>query len=233
MVHHQMNAKRKIEQILQSVQFCESFTLCKDWKKNREFTERDVSKWIFMCCNQEVPPYMLLVAWLKGNNVFDGNKNIAKFVRKQKVKKELSWLHRLCVSVAKLDESCMFHEKDRAQRAKGLEKLAFQRIKQMLRGAGIPFEMYSEADQKQMKGTVRLSPDILFSHGMMINGHKVHWMDMKNFLVMQRDSFMWKKLKKTCRKYNEAFGSGAILCKGFQSDVQKPDGVIFLDAFAL
>ena len=237
MIHHQrdnhQNTRRQMNHIMKAYRFRQSFDLEAGWKDTKKFMKQDVSLWIAMCNDNEVPPYMLLVEWLKRKKVFSKNKEVTTFIRGDAKKGDS--FHWFCRVIAESDESSFLFEVDKRDRAEHLEQIGFRKVRQLLLAKGIRTKMYSEDDLKQreeyLDGTNKLTPDILFSEGVVINGQTVHWMDMKNYFVTPRDGMMWKKLKQTCSKYTKVLRSGAIVCKGFDSGARIPCHTLLLDAF--
>lgn len=231
MMHHQ---KSKMNQILRYHLNERLFDLRNGWDDTTEFTKQHVTEWIAVCNAKEVPPYQLLVEWLKQNRMFSKNKQITEYIRDTEHDDSFHWF---CRVIAEGDESSFLHEDEKAKRAEYLEQIGFRKIQQLLKEKRINVAMYSEEDQKKMEhflsGKIRFTPDILFEKGVMINGQRVHWIDMKNYFVTPKDGFMWKKMKQTCSKYTKAFGEGAILCKGFDGGARMPCNTLMLDAFAL
>merc|ERR1711879_1022525 len=85
--------------------------------------------------------------------------------------------------------------------------------------------MQTEKEQQQKagdKGKVEATPDLLLcGGGIIINGHQVHWIEMKNFFLSKRDAYPLKRVKKTIHKYRDHFGFGALVCRGYQYGIDK------------
>lgn len=70
-----------------------------------------------------------------------------------------------------------------------------------------------------LHGNTVLNPDILLNEPIQINGGIVHWIEIKNFFVSSEDPFLWQRMIHTVRKYHRHFGTGAIVCRGFEHGV--------------
>ena len=73
---------------------------------------------------------------------------------------------------------------------------------------------------KENKGLC-VTPDILFSQPILINGQKVNWIDVKNYYITTYDKLLFKKLKISVEKYCNIWGNGALLCYGYQYEAAK------------
>jgi len=76
-----------------------------------------------------------------------------------------------------------------------------------------------------------VTPDITFNKPIMINGNYINWIDCKHWFITKYDIIQFRKLKKTCIKYLDIFGSGAVVSLGYvQLQYPIKEGIIFLDA---
>ena len=126
------------------------------------------------------------------------------------------------------------------------ENVIFDRLSQIIDNANatsseLNIKILNEEQQKQRqekigvngKDVFRFTPDILMLNGpIFINNHAINWIDMKNFFITRQDKILFKKVKSACCKYTKAFGSGAIVCRGFEKDLSIRS-TVFLDAFCL
>merc|ERR1712113_214490 len=74
--------------------------------------------------------------------------------------------------------------------------------------------MMNEHDVRQ-SGSCEVSPDVLFSHSVNINGVDIYWMDMKHYYVTSREPITFKKIGPQIGAYLREFGNGAIFAVGF------------------
>merc|ERR1712154_480690 len=108
------------------------------------------------------------------------------------------------------------------------ELMILEKVQAMLKEKGIPRTMKTEEQQKsefkelpnEQKQKL-LTPDILFDSGVRINGQLIHWIEIKNFFLLSGDKFMLRKVKRAIKKYTQRFGKGALVCRGWQSDLKK------------
>ena len=64
-----------------------------------------------------------------------------------------------------------------------------------------------------------LSPDLLFNFPININGIDIMWMDCKFFFVSANDKLGTNLVSKSILRYVERFGNGAIICCGFNKNI--------------
>jgi len=243
-----MSGAQKAPKVIKSSSFDVAFGAFNlNWKSvSKDFTETDLKKWVKICNKNEIPPFVLLARWLISNGIVKSFKQLTTFIRSGttnqngsiKVLRNAS-LHRFAVGVSKADGSSFQFEDRVKESANQLEQLGFDALEELLFDHGMHgVSLLTEQQQKREwrksdKSESLLTPDVLFSDPVQINGQKVKWVDFKNYFVSQRDSFMFKKLKQRCEKYTQRFGSGAIMCRGFEEEAARRVNAMFLDAFCL
>ena len=245
-----LNSSYKIKQILSSPLFQHN------WRfggNNVVLPKDGVNKWLQMSIIHGVPPFALLQKWIIKQNLMQNNKQINKFLDKlehQYGQMPESSLCGFCQSIATKDLFSRINQEIERVKATQFEQLIFNKLIKFVDYAkkvspAIKVTLLTEDEQrtkqemllknnKDHKNIVRLTPDILIQNGpIIVNNHAVNWMDMKNYFITSRDTLLFKKLKSTCTKYTKAFGSGAIVCRGFEKDIDIATGALFLDAFSL
>lgn len=102
-----------------------------------------------------------------------------------------------------------------------------------VRALGIPLKDQADltAEQELSHGRAIITPDILFTEPVRINGADVHWIDYKNY-VGADIQFLRASNRKQAARYTDKFGPGAFAYSGgFVEGVTIP-GAIMLDARA-
>eukprot|EP01083_Nonionella_stella_P054446 143690_1 len=66
-----------------------------------------------------------------------------------------------------------------------------------------------------------VSPDLLFSEHVMVNGVSIIWVDTKFYFLSPHDRLGVNMVLKSVLKYVKAYGSGAIICCGFNHHFAK------------
>ena len=90
------------------------------------------------------------------------------------------------------------------------------------------FAEYNPVDENQLAkeqiiehGRAVATPDLYFHEPIRINGVDVHWCDFKDYFGTTT-SFLFESNKKQTLRYNEIWGTGALLYRwGFTSDLQE------------
>lgn len=240
-----MDGARTAIKVIASKAFRQHFAGFKLSQKtlSRDMTNKDFTRWIKLCNREEIPPFVLLARWVIKCDLVKSYKDLTTWIRKGPKKKlkhpalRNESFHNFVLQISKADESSFQFMDLLNQKASHFEEIGFQRLEELLEEYGLDddIEMLTEEQQReQWDGEEKLlTPDVLFSSDVKINGHNVRWVDFKNFFVTERDSFMFKKLKQTIDKYNERFGRGAIMCRGFQSKLKVEKDTLLLDAYSL
>jgi hypothetical protein len=97
-----------------------------------------------------------------------------------------------------------------------------KKIEKILKNHNIKFKTQQELsiDQLKIYGKIINTPDFLIKSELIINNHKINWIDAKNFYGSNID-FVKKKIKKQIKKYLDTYGSGCIIFKyGFNSELK-------------
>ena len=222
--------KNKLDSLLKSDGFINSFSNC-----NRKFTKKDLDVWLRICNQNIIPPYKLLVEWLKKQKKFTKNKEIKEWILEQEGKGFVESLAFFANEISKCDSHCWRFEVGSQKRSQGFEDLIYDKIKMLLKKNKLDdIQMMTEEEQRELlddkDGHKVCTPDILLSDFIMINGVKIRWIEMKNYFI-NKDGVLWRKNKKMCGKYTKQFGCGAIVCRGFEQGLQLPGNVLLLDAF--
>ena len=228
-----MRCKKKLESLLKSDGFSNLFANC-----DRKFTKKDLDVWLTICNQNIIPPYKLLIEWLKKQKKFTQNKEIKEWIIQEKNKGFAQSLAYFANEISKYDSNCWRFQVGSLgsqKRSQGFEDLIHDKIDKILKEKHLnDIKMMTEeelrklaADKKRPKpGT----PDILLSDFIMINGVKIRWIEVKNYFIT-KDGVFWRRLKKRCCKYTKQFGCGAIVSRGFEQGLQLPGNVLLLDAF--
>lgn len=88
------------------------------------------------------------------------------------------------------------------------------------------------AEQVAMYGRAVITPDILFTDEVIINGTRCHWIDYKDY-IGTNIAFLHKSNSEQAAKYNKKWGPGAMCYhRSFVDDVKFPDTML-LDAASL
>jgi hypothetical protein len=87
------------------------------------------------------------------------------------------------------------------------------------------------AEQTKLLGRPVLTPDLLILDTVYINGKKINWIDFKSYTLLP-DTFIFSSVLKQAKKYNEYFGSGALVFQHGLPYVNIPKTLV-LDADAL
>jgi hypothetical protein len=100
-------------------------------------------------------------------------------------------------------------------------------------GIGVKTQTAMVAEQVQSHGRAIITPDLLFTDDVFINGEKINWIDFKDYI----GSDVWGRIKKSnheqCEKYTRTFGPGALaFSRSFVEDYDPCSGKIF-DASSL
>lgn len=97
---------------------------------------------------------------------------------------------------------------------------------------GIRYKTQHVMTEEQIEkfGTPVSTPDFYIIDELVINSHRVHWIDAKNYYGCNVSLF-YKKLVKQANKYNTQYGSGAFVFKyGFTNDRKfAPKNTLCLD----
>eukprot|EP01083_Nonionella_stella_P083483 230875_1 len=72
------------------------------------------------------------------------------------------------------------------------------------------------------------SPHIIFSKPITLNNRSIHWIHTKNQFLSRNKA--WYKLRNKCVKFAKRFGNGAVICRGFDSELKSDTDVLLLDA---
>jgi hypothetical protein len=77
---------------------------------------------------------------------------------------------------------------------------------------GAAFKTQEELTKEQVEkfGRAVVTPDVLLSDILYINGKRVHWIDFKSYMLMP-NTFIYTSLIKQANRYNAEFGSGAFV----------------------
>lgn len=105
------------------------------------------------------------------------------------------------------------------------DKIAF-----ILKKIGIKYKTQNDLVKEQIKYSNKATntPDFLILDNFFINGHKINWIDAKNFYGAKL-KFMIKKIKSQTQKYIDTWGTGAIIYSlGFNSEL-KFDNILLID----
>merc|ERR1712228_707997 len=166
-------------------------------------------------------PFFLLQIWFKKEKIFNKNKQIRQWMigkytksQQKRILNNVSFRD-FVVKISESDICCYRFQDDIRKRSQKFEVLIEDKIKELMTENGIKSSFKTEEDQRKERkeNETNLTPDILFDEPILINHQKIYWIDMKNFFL--KKGFLFKKVKKSCNKYTNAFGEGAIVCKGF------------------
>eukprot|EP01084_Bolivina_argentea_P055989 102534_1 len=204
----------------------------------KTLTDKDQQHWIQICNSNAVAPYTLIQHWFKRNKILKKNKDVNEWIKSIQTNEKSTQKYDgkmrkvvqnksfgvFCLSISLMD-FCSFHYEARRQdRSQEFEELIYNKLDVIVSGLNTKYdkEITMLTEEEQRTNNSKLTPDILFSEGIWINNHKVHWIDVKNYFVMDvNKGFMWKKVKKQCVKYTDAFGTGAVVCR-FQNELKTP-----------
>eukprot|EP01084_Bolivina_argentea_P035021 64923_1 len=67
----------------------------------------------------------------------------------------------------------------------------------------------------------RITPDVLLNEPIIINNNKIHWIDAKHWFIAQSSKILFKRFIQSVTKYTKAYGPGAIICNGFEENVDQ------------
>eukprot|EP00483_Globobulimina_turgida_P010737 UN10758 len=141
-----------------------------------------------------------------------------------------------CAEISMADTSCFQYEADKNQRSQQFENLMSKKLAQLMSDNEVNVTMLTEKQQlakrnkdNSRKNESKLTPDILFCEPIRINNQEINWIDMKNFFLQR--GFLWEKTNKKAKRYNQVFGTGAVICRGFLSSLQKSANCLLLEAF--
>jgi len=100
-----------------------------------------------------------------------------------------------------------------------------------VRSLGIPLKDQADltAEQELSHGRAIITPDILFTAPVRINGADVHWIDFKNY-VGADIAFLRASNHKQASRYVDKFGAGAFAYAGGVVEGTSIPGAIMLDA---
>ena len=101
--------------------------------------------------------------------------------------------------------------------ASTFEDFAFNAIKTVFGEDRVDGEMMNEWDVR-LSNCPEITPDVLFTSSVNINGVDINWMDMKNYYVTSKEVITFRTIGSQMANYIKSFGNGAIICCGYQSD---------------
>ena len=111
----------------------------------------------------------------------------------------------------KNDMAASDKEHETAKRAEDAER----RFVEHVRSFGVEMKTQEQLVQEQIKsaGRAKLTPDILFTRPILVNGEYANWLEFKNY-VGAPIGFISKSNAKQAKKYYKAYGPGAICYSG-------------------
>eukprot|EP01084_Bolivina_argentea_P060336 110237_1 len=101
-------------------------------------------------------------------------------------------------------------------RAEMFERFVFNAIRSVF-GDRNDGKMMNEWDVR-LSECCEVTPDVLFTSSVNVNGVDIYWMDMKHYYVTSKEVITFKKIGQQIKNYIEKFGNGAIVCCGFQTN---------------
>lgn len=107
------------------------------------------------------------------------------------------------------------------------------KIQKVLDELGIKYKTQEQLAEEQIKESNKASntPDFLILDNLYINGHKINWIDAKNFYGLNT-SYIKKRIRHQTKKYLNTWGSGAIIFSlGFSSKLKIND-ILFIDYYS-
>ena len=96
-----IRCNKKLESLLKSDGFSNLFPNC-----DRKFTKKDLDVWLTICNQKIIPPYKLLVEWLKKQRKFTKNKEIKDWIIQQENKGFPHSLAYFANEISKYDSRC-------------------------------------------------------------------------------------------------------------------------------
>jgi hypothetical protein len=138
------------------------------------------------------------------------SKKIVKNILNNPVKYLSNFDYEQCILAIKNDLYCTNNQDDQLKESLKYEK----EIQIYLDKNNIKYKT-----QEQMIGS-NLTPDFLLDEIIIINGHKIKWIDAKNYYGAFTPMNMYS-LKKQAKKYNKAYGTGAfVFSLGFSEKIK-------------
>lgn len=107
------------------------------------------------------------------------------------------------------------------------------KIQKILDNLGIKYKTQEQLAKEQIEKSniATNTPDFLILDDLWINGHKINWIDAKNFYGLNT-KYIEKRIKHQTKKYINAWGSGSIIFNlGFSSKL-KVDNILFIDYYS-
>lgn len=125
----------------------------------------------------------------------------------------------------KNDDFALINQDEIRERADDFEL----KIGEVLKKMGIKFKTQNELTEEQIKshGKAFSTPDFLIESELMINGHRVNWIDAKNFFG-SNINFVKKKITEQTQKYIKNYGEGAIIFNLGFNEVYNDSNILFL-----
>jgi len=90
--------------------------------------------------------------------------------------------------------------------------LAEKKFVEKFHGIGVSYKTQDDLVSEQVKqhGRAIITPDVLVTGILYINGKRIHWIDYKNYVLIP-DTFIHKSVLEQAARYNREFGPGAIM----------------------
>jgi hypothetical protein len=145
------------------------------------------------------------------------SKQIVKNILNNPKKYLFNFDYNQCLLAIENDQYCLNNQDDQLKKSLEYEKI----VQLYLDKNNIKYKT-----QEQMEGSA-VTPDFLLDQVLIINGHKIKWIDAKNYYGAYTPMNIYS-LKKQANKYNKVFSSGAfVFSLGFSEKIKINNTALF------